>query len=110
LDPMASHCGRIVGKHGGVVHFALFETDAVTVLEVDGGNQQHGMSSGVGGCETRPAQGFQRTKLPSSCSPARALFSGWNWTAKILARATPLVNRGPYTVCAAPAASSAGAT
>jgi hypothetical protein len=28
-------------------------------------------------------QGFQFAKLRYSCKPADALFSGWNWVAKI---------------------------
>ena len=40
-------------------------------------------------------QGRQRTKLERSCRPADWLFSGWNWTAKILSRATAQVKGTP---------------
>ena len=42
LEPMQRHFGRIFGKHGGEFHIALLEANAVTVFQVDGGDQQHG--------------------------------------------------------------------
>ena len=42
LEPVQRHLGGIFGEHGGKVHIALFQANAVTVFEVDGGNQQHG--------------------------------------------------------------------
>ena len=33
--PVACGRGRILGKHGGLVHFALFQTHAVAVFKVD---------------------------------------------------------------------------
>src|SRR5207253_9558125 len=54
-------------------------------------------------------QGRQRTKLERSCRPADWLFSGWNWTAKILSRATAQVKGAPYTHVAATSDGSAGA-
>src|SRR5690606_5059841 len=38
---------------------------------------------------------FQPTKFFSSCIPASALFSGWNWVAKILLRVTAAANFTP---------------
>jgi hypothetical protein len=42
------------------------------------------------------AQGFQVRKLRYRARPCAALFSGWNWVAKILSRATAQVKRAPY--------------
>ena len=41
VDPVARHGAGIFGKHRGVVHFTLLEANTLTVLEVDGGNEQH---------------------------------------------------------------------
>ena len=41
LQPVQRHLGGIFGKHGGEVHIALFQANAVTVFQVDGGDQQH---------------------------------------------------------------------
>jgi len=43
-------------------------------------------------------QGFQATKFARSLRPEMWLFSGWNWTAKILSRATAQVKGKPYTL------------
>ena len=42
LQPMQGHFGGVFGKDGGEVHVALFQANAVTVFQVDGGDQQHG--------------------------------------------------------------------
>ena len=42
LKPVQRHLGGIFGKYGGKLHVALFQADAVTVLEVDGRYEQHG--------------------------------------------------------------------
>ena len=42
LEPVPRHRGRVFGKYGRLVHIALFQAYAVTVFQVDGGNQQHG--------------------------------------------------------------------
>ena len=41
VDPMPGHRRRFFGKYRRLVHIALFEAYAVTVFQVDGGNQQH---------------------------------------------------------------------
>ncbi len=41
LHPVACHGGGIFGKDGGLVHVALFEAYTLTVLQVDGRNEQH---------------------------------------------------------------------
>ena len=40
-------------------------------------------------------QGFQRQEVVVQRKPAAALFSGWNWVAKILSRASAEVKRPP---------------
>ena len=81
--PCSAHCAAafagIVGEHRGRVHVALLEANAVAVLQVDGGNDQHGGA--------RIRHGFQVAKLLSSVRPATLLFSGWNCVAKMLSRA-----------------------
>ena len=47
LKPMLGHRRRILGEYGGRLHFALPEANAVTVLDIDRGNDLHG-----GGCAT----------------------------------------------------------
>jgi hypothetical protein len=42
LQPMQGHFGGVFGEDGGEVHIALLEANAVTVFQVDGGDQQHG--------------------------------------------------------------------
>ena len=41
FDPVPGGGPGIFGEHGGSVHFALFKAHAVTILEVNSGNQQH---------------------------------------------------------------------
>lgn len=99
IHPVARHGRGIPGKYRGAVHFALFETDALAVLEIDGGNDQHDAVKSVQAqvpatsqADCRALKGSQVMKLPNSVSPAWALFSGWNCTAKILPEATAEVN------------------
>ena len=42
VEPAPRHRGRVFAEGGGVLHVALFQAHAVTVLEVDRRNQQHG--------------------------------------------------------------------
>ena len=42
LEPVLRHRGGIFGEHGRRVHFALLQAHAVTVLDVDRGNDLHG--------------------------------------------------------------------
>ncbi|MPN14542.1 hypothetical protein SDC9_161869 [bioreactor metagenome] len=42
VRPTASDGGRVFTKNRGLVHIALFEAHALAVLEVDGGDEQHG--------------------------------------------------------------------
>src|SRR5574338_474237 len=88
IEPVPRHRARIFGEHRGGVHFALLQAHTMTVLEVDGGDQQHTGSDFLNGKETWAGlnQGAHWTKFASRRRPAAALFSGWNWTAKILAR------------------------
>src|SRR5690606_4261869 len=46
----------------GIVHFALLQANTLTVLEVDGGNQQHTGISSVG--QSRKT-GRRRSRLPA---------------------------------------------
>ena len=88
---LARHRGRVFAEDGGLVHVALFQANAVTVFQIDGRNQQHGRR-GMAVARRDPSggrrQGFQCRKLRYSARPWSALFSGWNWVAKILSRAT----------------------
>ncbi len=45
VDPAGGHRHGVVAVAGGVLHAALLEADAVAVLEIDGGNDQHVVSS-----------------------------------------------------------------
>ena len=38
FNPVPRHIGGTVGKNGGLFHQALLETDALAVLEINGGN------------------------------------------------------------------------
>jgi len=44
LDPLGSHGHRVIGEHRGVVHQALAQTYAGAVLEIDSGDNQHGLN------------------------------------------------------------------
>jgi hypothetical protein len=55
LEPVLRHRGGVLGEHGRRLHVALLQAHAVTVLDVDRGNDLHG-----GGRETargRPRSG-----------------------------------------------------
>ena len=52
---------RIEVEHGGARHVALFEAHALAVLQIDGGEENHG---------------FHFRKFEISASPKRWLFSG----------------------------------
>src|SRR5690606_2793813 len=100
LQPLGGHGCRVLGKDRGVVEVALAQAYALSVLEIDGRDEKHGGRIStevdryrfVGG---RSDQGFQPTKLRYSRRPVSPLFSGWNWTAKILACATAQVKLTP---------------
>ncbi|MDT4878969.1 hypothetical protein FQZ97_1146070 [compost metagenome] len=77
--------GGIVVEHGGLVHVAQLEANALTVLEIDGGEKDHGV---------------HLKKFSISCRPSAWLFSGWNWVPKILSRPTQAVTVPPYSVVA----------
>ena len=68
------------------------------MISIAVGGGKRGWQCGDGAratAEDRADQGFQVTKLASSCRPAVWLFSGWNCTAKILSRATAQVKGKP---------------
>ncbi len=44
LDPLGGHGHRVVGKHRGIVHQALAQTHAGAVLQIDSGDNQHGLN------------------------------------------------------------------
>jgi len=60
LEPVLRHRGGILGEHRRRMHLALLQADAVTVLDVDRGNDLHGGGDGrgkrMGRRRTRPAQ------------------------------------------------------
>jgi len=43
IHPLARHGGGVFTEGGRLVHVALLEAYAVAVLEVDGGDEQHGL-------------------------------------------------------------------
>ena len=67
---------RIGVEHGRLLHLALAEPDAFSVLQVDGGEQDHG---------------FHLRKLAINASPSFWLFSGWNCVPAMLSLATKAV-------------------
>ncbi len=42
LEPVLGHCCRVLGEYRRGLHLALFQAHAVTVLDVDRGNDVHG--------------------------------------------------------------------
>jgi hypothetical protein len=67
---VARHIGWVFGKYGDLVHVALFEANALAVLEIDCGYEQHGyceiterMVGLVRSALVAAAQGFQCTKF-----------------------------------------------
>jgi len=72
--------GRVTVEHGRARHVALLQADAIAVLEVDGGEQDHGVH-------------FR--KLAISARPMRWLFSGWNCVPTMVSRATIAVTGPP---------------
>src|SRR6185369_16899849 len=74
-QPAARHGRGVLAKGGGLVHVALLEAHAVAVFQVNRGDEEH-------------SGGYRGT-------PWSALFSGWNWVAKILSRAIAAVKRAP---------------
>ena len=72
--------GGVGVEHRRLRHVAAQEPDALAVLEVDGGKENHGR---------------HRRKLAISARPSAWLFSGWNWVPAILSRATIAVTGPP---------------
>ena len=73
--------GRWVGvEHRGLVHLALAQPHAHPVLEVYGGEQDHG---------------FHLRKLAMRARPSFWLFSGWNWLPAMLSCARNAVTSPP---------------
>ena len=71
---------RIAVKHRRARHVALLEPYADAVLEIDGGEEDHG---------------FHFRKLAINFSPRRWLFSGWNCVPTIVSRPTTAVTGPP---------------
>ena len=84
LEPVLRHRRGVLGEHGGRVHVALLQANAVAVLDVDGGDDLHGSEMAEGprvergewrGVEGRESVDQERpsqaTKLASRVSPAR---------------------------------------
>ena len=72
--------GRVGVEGGGARHVALLEAHALAVLQVDGGEEDHG---------------FHFRKLAMSVRPRFWLFSGWNWVPAMVSRATIAVTGPP---------------
>src|SRR6185503_27586 len=53
LEPVLRHGGGVFGEHGGALHVALLQAHAMTILDVDRGNDLHG-SGWPGNCGVRP--------------------------------------------------------
>ena len=72
--------GGIVVEDRGLVHVAQLQAHALTVLEVDGREKDHGVHP---------------KKFSISLRPRAWLFSGWNCVPKILSRPTQAVTVPP---------------
>src|SRR6218665_86722 len=68
VDPLARHRSGVFPKGGGLVHIALPEAQAITVLEIDGGDEQHG---GFGWKRAR--RNSARTRLKGSGVPVQKI-------------------------------------
>ena len=100
---------RIAVEHGRARHVALLEPHAGAVLEVDGGEQDHGLTRAGArnghelvpdaGGPRRPRgparHGFHFRKFAISRKPRRWLFSGWNWVPTMVSRPTIAVTGPP---------------
>ena len=62
LEPVLRHRRRILREHRGRVHLALLQANAVTVLDVDRGNDLHGGGKRRG-TEEEPADGAGRQRV-----------------------------------------------
>ena len=71
---------RIAMENGGARHVALLQPHGEAFLQVDGGEQDHGVH-------------FK--KFAISLSPSRWLFSGWNCVPTMLSRPTMAVSGPP---------------
>src|SRR5262245_26186991 len=94
----ARHRHRVVAVDRLAIVGALQEADAAPAAQVDGGVDGH----------ASPRPRTTPTKFSSRPSPTCWLFSGWNWQAKMLSRATLEANSGPYGVVVATTDGSAG--
>jgi hypothetical protein len=72
--------GGIAIEHGRARHVALLQAHRDAVLQVDGGEKDHG---------------FHLRKFAISASPSRWLFSGWNCVPTAVSRATIAVTGPP---------------
>jgi len=73
-------CRGIQIEHGSTRHIALFKANALAVLQVDGGKEDHG---------------FHFRKFEIRANPKRWLFSGWNWVPNAVSFATMAVTGPP---------------
>ncbi len=98
---------RIAVEDGRTRHVALFEAHGEAVLEIDGGEEDHGI---LANAPERPGinHGFHLRKFAISASPSFWLFSGWNWVPTILSRPTMAVTGPPYSACAIRSSSMGG--
>ena len=71
---------RIAVEYGGARHVALLQADALAVLQIDGGKENHG---------------FHFKKFAISASPKLWLFSGWNCVPIMVSRPTIAVTGPP---------------
>jgi hypothetical protein len=60
LEPVLRHRSRILREHRGRMHFALLQANAMTVLDVDRGNDLHGGGKRRGEGKTGEWAGKQR--------------------------------------------------
>ena len=76
--------GRVVIVDGGLTHIAQLETHALSIFEIDSGEQ-----------DFRFGHGAQVRKLPIRARPSVWLFSGWNCVPALLSCATSAVTGPP---------------
>src|SRR3569623_321885 len=91
---------RPLGVDGGAGAVARALADGLAAQKIDCGEYQHG-------ARLIPPS-YAVMKAASRAAPASWLFSGWNWPAKPLSRATAEQNVSPWSVSSATSSGRAG--
>ena len=89
--PVPGHRHRVLGEDGGRIHVALLQAHAAAVLQINCGNDEHGSARE----NLWSASGTPVHEVGEEAEAGGLAFSGWNWTAKMLSRATAQVKGTP---------------